>query len=608
MSPTPSPSLLAPVAATVLASLAAAQIHERPVPPPLRAPFTQPATPPGVASQNNVRRGPFVSVQVNVDRQGRNIRGDAANEPSIAIDPTDPKRIVIGWRQFDTVNSSFRKNGWAYSHDGGKTWTFPGSIENSFNSDPVLDTDVGGRFYYLSYPGGRTLKLFRSTNGGVSWTGPTRSTGGDKAWMLVDRSASSGRGFVYVIWQVLHGPNTFVRSVDGGASFQGPFAVPQWPTFGTLDTDPRTGRLFATGLYRQSFGTFVVARSDTARDRTKTPTFTTTRINLGGSMAFRGTPNPGGLLGQAQIAADPARPGHVYVLCSVNPPGSDPMDVHLVRSTDGGATFGRPIRVNDDPTTNGAWQWFGTLSVAPNGRIDVVWNDTRAGPATSSETYYAYSLDGGATWSKNVPVGPAWQSRIGWPRQSKIGDYYHMRSDAAEAHLAYAATYNGEQDVYYLRLGDCNGNRVHDGLDLARGTGFDANRNAILDECETCQNDLGGGAGLRLRVCGDDLTRAGAKATFQLEGGPARSTVVVVLSLSRLNPPFPLPGGGLLIPDIGAPGAVVFDGYATNANGRLGAVWSGGPRNTTRIFAQAAMLAPGRLLVSNAVEVRIGLP
>src|SRR5574341_239094 len=28
--------------------------------------------------------------QVNVDDQGRNILGDAANEPSIAIDPTDP--------------------------------------------------------------------------------------------------------------------------------------------------------------------------------------------------------------------------------------------------------------------------------------------------------------------------------------------------------------------------------------------------------------------------------------------------------------------------------------------------------------------------------------
>ena len=53
-------------------------------------------------------KGAFTSVQVNVDALGQNIVGDAANEPSIAVDPTAPNRIAIGWRQFDTVTSSFR--------------------------------------------------------------------------------------------------------------------------------------------------------------------------------------------------------------------------------------------------------------------------------------------------------------------------------------------------------------------------------------------------------------------------------------------------------------------------------------------------------------------
>ena len=35
------------------------------------------------------------------------------------------------------------------------------------------------------------------------------------------------------------------------------------------------------------------------------------------------------------------------------------------------------VRVNDDPEGNGAWQWSAMVSVAPNGRIDAVWNDTR---------------------------------------------------------------------------------------------------------------------------------------------------------------------------------------------------------------------------------------
>ena len=41
------------------------------------------------------------TVQVNVTDNGENIVGDTANEPSIAVDPTDPRRMVIGWRQFD---------------------------------------------------------------------------------------------------------------------------------------------------------------------------------------------------------------------------------------------------------------------------------------------------------------------------------------------------------------------------------------------------------------------------------------------------------------------------------------------------------------------------
>ena len=50
-----------------------------------------------------LRHGAFTSYQVNVDGDGQNITLDAANEPSIAIDPNDRNRMVIGWRQFDNV-------------------------------------------------------------------------------------------------------------------------------------------------------------------------------------------------------------------------------------------------------------------------------------------------------------------------------------------------------------------------------------------------------------------------------------------------------------------------------------------------------------------------
>ncbi len=59
--------------------------------------------------------------------------------------------MAIGWRQFNTVTSNFRQAGYGYTTNGGQTWTFPGVIEPGvFRSDPVLDSDVDGNFYYNS--------------------------------------------------------------------------------------------------------------------------------------------------------------------------------------------------------------------------------------------------------------------------------------------------------------------------------------------------------------------------------------------------------------------------------------------------------------------------
>ena len=109
------------------------------------------------------------------------------------------------------------------------------------------------------------------------------------------------------------------------------------------------------------------------------------------------------------------------------------------------------MRVNDD--TGDAWQWFGTLSVAPNGRLDAVWNDSRSDPGGfDSALYYSFSSDGGVSWSPNVALSPPFDPHLGWPQQNKLGDYYDMVSENDLVHVAWAATFNGEQDVYYLRL------------------------------------------------------------------------------------------------------------------------------------------------------------
>jgi hypothetical protein len=53
------------------------------------------------------------------------------------------------------------------------------------------------------------------------------------------------------------------------------------------------------------------------------------------------------------------------------------------------------------------------------------------------------------TWSINKKISDTFNPRIGYPQQSKLGDYFDMVSDNEGAHLAWANTLNGEQDVYY---------------------------------------------------------------------------------------------------------------------------------------------------------------
>src|SRR5215831_1532935 len=142
------------------------------------------------------RLGVFTSYQVNVDSNGQNIIGDAANECTISVDPTDGNKMTIGWRQFNDVSSNFRQAGWGYTTDGGIHWTFPGTLEtNVFRSDPVTNSNEIGDFFYLSLRSdGFSFfcdDLWRSLNGGQSWTllsGEQGAGGGDKEWFTIDKT------------------------------------------------------------------------------------------------------------------------------------------------------------------------------------------------------------------------------------------------------------------------------------------------------------------------------------------------------------------------------------------------------------------------------------
>src|SRR5580704_7157238 len=413
--------------------------------------------------------GVFISYQVNVDGNGQNILGDAANECSISVDPTNGSKMTIAWRQFNDVTSNFRQGGWGFTTDAGVHWTFPGVLQNNvFRSDPVTNSDEIGNFFYLSLRSdGFSFfcdDLWGSTNGGQSWVelSPDEGAGGgDKQWFTIDKTGGPGHGFQY---QLDDGINCngngveFQRCTDGGITWQAPVTIPNSPIYGSLDVDTN-GKVFVGG----EGNTFYCERSSNAQIGGQTPTFDqSTAVNLGGDLGSGGI-NGVGLTGMLFLAID--RSGgptnnNIYMLASVIPPGRNTTDVMFVRSTDGGITFSAPVKVNDDPLNPNKWHWFGTFAVAPNGRLDAVWYDTRnAANNTDSQLFYSFSTDGGVTWAPNVAVSNSFDQFQGYPNQSKIGDYITIVSDNTGGNVAYSATFNfnpsrgqHEEDVYYVRV------------------------------------------------------------------------------------------------------------------------------------------------------------
>ena len=334
-----------------------------------------------------------------------------------------------------------------------------------FRTDPVLRPDAEGTIYYCSQKvvdNVDSVQFFKSIDGGVTWGPAFEAFGGDKSWFAIDQTGGIGHGNIYLYWSFFSccGSNVFTRSTDDAQSFMEPIPLFAEPKIGQLALSS-DGVLYVAGFMPglgQEGQRVAFLGSTNAQDPAQTPVFDiATPVDMGPTALLAG-PNPAGLLGQVNLAVDTSggpTHGNIYLLVSADPPGSDPVDVMFARSTDGGVTFSEPVRINDD-VGDDAWQWFGTLSVAPNGRLDVVWNDTRnSGVENVSELFYASSRNGGETWSPNVALSPPWDSHIGWPQQDKIGDYYDMASDDGGAHLAWAATFNGEQDVYYLRINDC---------------------------------------------------------------------------------------------------------------------------------------------------------
>jgi FG-GAP-like repeat len=290
--------------------------------------------------------------------------------------------------------------GWSRSTDGGTTWTDGGTLPASAAGDagdPVLARDsTSGRIYFatLGFTNSNVIQVFRSTDNGATWLAPVNGTPGgsdeDKEWITVDNFPGAGNGNVYLVSRRFGaGPGIYhFRSTDGGATWG--------PSGGTPIVSGNQGA-FVTVSPNHSVhvfwyaGTTLQVRKSTDQGVTWNAPSTVASGLIGGSNGDLG------LTGLRQGTAtfslfrtnefphavvNPVS-GNIYVTYDNDGPGSDKADVFFVQSTDGGATWSAPMRVNDDATTTD--QWMPTIVVSPTGdRLGVFYYSRQEDPANNN--------------------------------------------------------------------------------------------------------------------------------------------------------------------------------------------------------------------------------
>ncbi len=156
--------------------------------------------------------------------------------------------------------------------------------------------------------------------------------------------------------------------------------------------------------------------------------------------------------------------GVVHLVYTGHGAGNDPGDIYYIRSTDGGATFGSPIKLNTDNTTRA--QWLPSLSAAADGSLFVTWYDQREAEncAKGNPDVPCYriwgrkSTDNGLTWLPDMPFSDAVSPLPDQPDPGVVPTYvadYDYASAVLDLHLRAwvdgRVTINGisQQDAFF---------------------------------------------------------------------------------------------------------------------------------------------------------------
>jgi hypothetical protein len=428
-----------------------------------------------------------VNVLVN-DPNADTTAQNTQSETSIVLGSTS-NNVIVGFNDSGSCTNfcadAQHFTGWSYSTDMGASFTDGGALPDDVFpfgdvGDPVLARDNTNNIIHFvtlgqdfSTGNGPSLKCFRSTDDGVSWSSPLDCTPGmpiddfqDKPWLTVDNFAGTGQGNAYIAWRQfsLSDPQgiRFVRSTDNGATWE--------PSGGTLIADQGAfnvqGAFVAVGpdhaVYvfwidqSAGFGTPHILRGRKSTDLGVTwgppaDMYTYTGTNVNGSLnlsgGFRSNGFPHALIEPAGTFENEVD----VTFADFDPVDGDP-DIFWTSCGGGDITNCQTVQVNTDTGT--AEQYMPTLATTNDGEnLLFTWYDYRNDPFFI-ERWAQDWIGSSPTPDFRVnddPFPPIFGSD---PVVNPVymGDYDQAVADDNFFYLSFLDTTLGSQDVVFAKV------------------------------------------------------------------------------------------------------------------------------------------------------------
>jgi hypothetical protein len=365
-------------------------------------------------------------------------RANGAVEVSVAINPTNPNHLIAA--SIARIRDVSHATNFTYvSRDGGHAWTTVprANPQRRQQGDDVMTFTGDGLAVhtFIAFNGILTPRPRRASSGihictsrdGLTWTDAVPVVDHvnsvepheDKPGVKVDLSKDSPHhGNLYVAWtrfDVYGSKNPehksrvyFSRSVDAGKSFSVPLSISEVPGDALDGSNTVMGAVPAVGpngdvnvIWAGPLGLVCTKSTDGGQTFGKNQVVTTTK---GWDFPIKGLGRADGLPSAGVDISQGKDRGSLYVAWGDTRNGD--ADVFLTISRDGGATWGQPIRVNNDPQGNGKEQWFPGMVVDPvDGSINIAYYDRAAYDDTRTGVTLARSTDGGRSFAY-YPLSP----------------------------------------------------------------------------------------------------------------------------------------------------------------------------------------------------------